>query len=323
MNTYEITTTVRKAIGAAPKDMCVGISDYSAQEVRAIACIAKIDRMIQAFFDAEVHNPYLVRPDTGEKYKNPDSDMHTLAATGLYPELQQVPKWELIKEAKKTMPGGWNRRTRGKICGFTVIYGGSSNRISVALTVEQELADKLLNNYFELFPELKNYIDQVSTLAKYQKWVECPITNRRYFVGESNAKGLDDDNTIQRKACNTLIQGISAIMTKKAAFYVDNLFDELNIKYSSDIKEGKHGRIVALVHDEIVSYIPGQGKVIDLTQNKDGVWLPVYEYKDISYEYAKAQELGMKKAMDELLHPLIADFPSKADCALGTSWAAK
>lgn len=27
---YEITTTVRKAIGAAPEGMCVGISDYSA-----------------------------------------------------------------------------------------------------------------------------------------------------------------------------------------------------------------------------------------------------------------------------------------------------
>ena len=28
--TYEITTTVRKALGAAPKGMCVGISDYAA-----------------------------------------------------------------------------------------------------------------------------------------------------------------------------------------------------------------------------------------------------------------------------------------------------
>lgn len=141
--------------------------------------------------------------------------------------------------------------------------------------------------------------------------------------GESNAKGLDDDNTVQRKACNTLIQGISAIMTKKAAYYVDEMFDELNYKYSSDLQIGKEGRIVALVHDEIVSYIPGQGKVIDLIQNKDKIWVPQYEYKEISYEYAKAQEAGMKRAMDELLHPLVPDFPSKAECALGTSWAAK
>jgi len=217
---YQLTTTVRKALGAAPPGMCVGISDYSAQEVRAIACIGKIQRMIDAYFDAEVHNPYLINPNTGEKYKNPDSDMHTIAATGLYPELQATPKWDLLKAAKADM-GGWNRRTRGKICGFTVIYGGSANRISVALQVEMELAERLLSNYFELFPELKDYIDRVSTQAKYQKWVECPVTNRRYFVGETNAKGLSDDNTVQRKACNTLIQGVSAIMTKKAAWYVE------------------------------------------------------------------------------------------------------
>lgn len=314
--TYELTTTVRKALGAAPPGMCVGISDYSAQEVRAIACIGRIKRMIEAFFDAEVHNPYLIRPDTGEKYKNPDSDMHTLAATGLYPELQAVDKWNLTKEAKADM-GGWNRRTRGKICGFTVIYGGSANRISVALQVDMELAERLLNNYFQLFPELKDYIDMVSTKAKYQKWVECPVTNRRYFVGESNAKGLSDDNTIQRKACNTLIQGVSAIMTKKAAWYVDQEFELLNTKYK------ENGRMIALVHDEIVSYIPGEGKVIDLVQDEKGIWQPSYEYPDISYEYARAQENGMKKAMDELLHPLVPGFPSKADCALGTSWAAK
>ena len=321
MASYKLTTTVRKAIGAAPEGMCVGISDYSAQEVRAIACIGKITRMIDAFFDAEVNNPMLKRPDTGEMYKNPDSDMHTLAATGLYPELQNVPKWELIKAAKKDM-GGWNRRFRGKICGFTVIYGGSANRISTALQIDPEVAEKLLGNYFQLFPELKDYIDTISTKAKYQKWVECPVTNRRYFVGESNAKGLSDDNTVQRKACNTLIQGVSAIMTKKAAYYVDQEFENLNARFSADVSNDRHGRIVALVHDEIVSYIPGQGKVIDV-ELKDEIWVPKYEWKPISHEYARAQERGMRRAMDELLHPLIPDFPSKADCILGTSWAAK
>ena len=73
------------------------------QEWRAIACIANITRAINAYFDAEVYNPLLIRPDTGEEYVNPDSDMHTLSATGLYPELQKFPKWEVVKEAKKDM----------------------------------------------------------------------------------------------------------------------------------------------------------------------------------------------------------------------------
>lgn len=320
---YDKKTTVRHALGAAPADMCVGISDYSAQELRAIACIGKIERMIIAFF-SEKNEPFLIRPDTGEKYVNPASDLHTLAATAMYPELKNVDPWDLIAEAKKDMPGGWQRRTRGKICGFTVVYGGSANRISVALQIPPEQAQRLLDSYFELFPELKDYLDTTATLAKYQKWVRCPVTGRRYFVGETNAKGLDDENTVMRKACNTLIQGISAIMTKKAAWYVDELFEDLNVRYSSDIATGCHGRVVALVHDEIVSYIPTAGKLTDFSFNeKKGIWVPKWEYTDLAQEFARAQEDGMKRAMDELLTPLVPEFPSKADCGLGSSWAAK
>lgn len=88
------------------------------QEVRAIACIAKIEKMIDAFFDAEIHNPFLINPNNNEKYENPKGDMHVLSATALYPELQNVDPWNLIKESKKDF-GGWNRRQRGKVCGFT------------------------------------------------------------------------------------------------------------------------------------------------------------------------------------------------------------
>lgn len=88
------------------------------QELRAVACIANIERMINAFFDAEVHNPFLINPHTNETYVNPNSDLHVISATGLYPELQKVDPWNLIKEAKKDM-GGWDRRSRGKVCGFT------------------------------------------------------------------------------------------------------------------------------------------------------------------------------------------------------------
>lgn len=73
---------------------------------------------------------------------------------------------------------------------------------------------------------------------------------------------------------------------------------------------------------EILTYIPGAGKLIDLKEIK-GEWEPAFEFPEISHEYAKAQEEGMKRAMEELLHPLIPDFPAKADCGLGTSWADK
>lgn len=97
---------------------CASDIKLSSQEVRTIACIAKVARMIDAFFDAEVCNPFLINPNNNEKYINPKSDLHVVSAQALYPELQQVDPWDLIKESKKDL-GGWNRRQRGKICGFT------------------------------------------------------------------------------------------------------------------------------------------------------------------------------------------------------------
>ena len=209
-----------------------------------------------------------------------------------------------------------------KTSGNLLIYGGSANRISTALQIDIKDSENLLSNYFNMFPELEIYINRISTLAKYQKWVECPVTRRRYFVSESNAKNLSDDNSIARKACNAIIQGLAAIMSKRAAWYVNNSFDLLNDKYAKDIESGNHGRLVGIIHDELLAYIPTPARIIDIKKIK-GEFIPVYEFSNLAREYAMAQEEGMKRAMNELLHPLVPDFPSKADCKLGTSWAAK
>ena len=73
---------------------------------------------------------------------------------------------------------------------------------------------------------------------------------------------------------------------------------------------------------ELVVYVPGERILVDII-DKDGVPTPKYEFTDLSKEFAKAVQLGMEKAMDELLQPLVEGFPSKADCHLGISWADK
>lgn len=105
-------------------------------------------------------------------------------------------------------------------------------------------------------------------------------------------------------------------------WYVDQAFEELNSKYSKDIPEGKDGQLVAVVHDELVVYVPGERKLVDI-KKIDGQPVAMYEFSELSQEFAGAVQRGMEKAMDELLQPLVPEFPSKADCALGISWADK
>lgn len=112
-------------------------------------------------------------------------------------------------------------------------------------------------------------------------------------------------------------------MIKRAAYYVTESFDKLNAKYNKDFHYGCEARLVGVIHDELLTYLPGDYKVVDQTVDKDGLTTYKYEFDELTHIYAKAQEEGMTRAMDEILHPLIPGFPSKADCGLGLSWAAK
>lgn len=48
------------------------------QEVRAAAVVSKCPTML-AVYEQEVTTPYLIRPDNGEEYPNPEIDMHLVA----------------------------------------------------------------------------------------------------------------------------------------------------------------------------------------------------------------------------------------------------
>lgn len=76
--------------------------------------------------------------------------------------------------------------------------------------------------------------------------------------------------------------------------------------------------------DEIVAYVPGNHKLLELKKDEEGYHTPLYEYDPISYEYGHLVQQGMEKAMDEILSPLIdGQSIARADFALGQAWSAK
>lgn len=196
--------------------------------------------------------------------------------------------------------------------------------IASKLKVPQETAQKFIDNYFEKFYGLKIWLDNIGEQAKYQKWVQCPISGRIYWVAEANAKGEETENSAIRKATNALIQGISSIMTKEAGWYTDIAFEKLNFELSRHIPPGKEARLVAIVHDELVSYVPGTRRLVDMVFDKElDMYVPKYKYSEISYKFAKEKEKAMCKAMDNLFHTVVPGFPSKADAAIAEAWSAK
>lgn len=87
-----------------------------------------------------------------------------------------------------------------------IIYGAMATTIASKLKVSQEQAQKFIDNYFEKFYGLKVWLDNVGQQARFQKWVQCPISGRIYWCAEANAKGDDSEGGWVRKATNALIQ---------------------------------------------------------------------------------------------------------------------
>lgn len=75
---------------------------------------------------------------------------------------------------------------------------------------------------------------------------------------------------------------------------------------------------------ELVCVVPEPPKLVDLNINEKGIANPIYEFEEVSWEYAEAVRQGMESAMSDILSPIIGEpFPSKSDAGLGWSWAAK
>lgn len=87
------------------------------QELREAAALSKDKAMLSTFLQ-EKQNPKLINPNTGEEYENPYTCLHVKAACSIYPELNDVEPWKLIKESKRVLPDGTIRRQNGKILNF-------------------------------------------------------------------------------------------------------------------------------------------------------------------------------------------------------------
>lgn len=308
---YDITVKGKGRFTA--NGLVVHNCDYSAQELRVAAALSRDKAMLEAFI-TERDNPNLTRQgDDGQpiEYKNPLCDLHTVASLALFPHLGNVPLWELSQEVRKPSPTGDTYRDIGKVFSFSVIYGAVAKSLAVDLKCSVLEATKFLDAYFGRFSGLKRWLTNSAKLGRQHKWLENGI-GRKLFVYEANNKG--DENSVERKGPNALIQSLSADMMKIALSKIDERMQALNRE------TGLTGELIAVVHDEVVALVPGAP--IPDGYDKDGK--PKYKFSDISKRYAALLRDCMEEAERELLSPLVGfDFPCKAEPALGLSWAVK
>lgn len=182
-------------------------ADYSQIELRIMASLSKDEGMLRAF--------------------NEGVDIHTATAAKVY----KVP----LEEVDRSM------RSNAKSVNFGIIYGISAFGLSQNIGVSRTEAKQIIDEYFQEFPKVKEYMDFSIEKAREKEFVET-ILGRRRYLKEINSRNAVQRAMAERNAINAHIQGSAADIIKKAMIDVQLAIEQENLK----------SKMLLQVHDELV-----------------------------------------------------------------------
>ena len=106
-------------------------------------------------------------------------------------------------------------------------------------------AEEFIENYFERYPDVKEYLEGQIEIARKKGYVTT-LLNRRRYIPEIKSPNVNIRQFAERTAVNTPIQGTSADMIKKAMIAVHNRLQTSHLM----------ARLLIQVHDELIFEAP-------------------------------------------------------------------
>ena len=181
--------------------------DYSQIELRVLAELSKDENLILA-------------------YKK-DKDLHDLTARKIFFKTDEEP---VTRE----------ERSIAKVINFSILYGKTPFGLSKELKIPMGDASQYIKTYFEQYPKVKKFLENILENAKLNGFVETFYGTRRY-INNINSSNKNLQAQANRMAVNTVVQGTAANIIKKVMI---KLYDEF--KNNDDI------RMLLQVHDELI-----------------------------------------------------------------------
>ena len=132
-------------------------------------------------------------------------------------------------------------RRSAKAINFGLIYGMSAFGLAKQLHVGRNEAQQYIDRYFERYPGVQRYMNNIRALAHEQGFVET-IFGRRLYLPDINAKNKNLQMGAERTAINAPMQGTAADIIKTAMIKVQAWLDETQLD----------AKIIMQVHDELV-----------------------------------------------------------------------
>lgn len=201
---------IRKAFSCGPNEYFVS-ADYSQIELRIMAHLSGDKAMIEAF--------------------KGDKDIHAATAANIY----HLP----IEEVTSDM------RRKAKTANFGIIYGISVFGLADRMGVTRTEAKALIDGYFETYPVVKAYMDNVIQKARETGWVET-LYHRKRYLPDITSHNAVVRGYAERNAINAPIQGTAADIIKIAMVRIHEAIK----------RERLRSRMILQVHDELNFIVP-------------------------------------------------------------------
>lgn len=137
----------------------------------------------------------------------------------------------------------YEQRRRAKVINFGILYGMGVTALQESLGTTRAEAQEFYDEYFEVFPRLAQYVDEVKGQAAREGYTQTYFGRRRYFDGIHSPIPYVRA-AAERMAINAPMQGTQADLVKLAMIQVDEMFTKEN--------HGDAAHLLLQVHDELV-----------------------------------------------------------------------
>ena len=236
---------IRKAF--IPEPGCLFFSaDYSQIELRVMAHLSN-DPQMRAVF-------------------NEGKDLHAATAATIYKKA--------IDEVTR------DERTKSKRANFGIIYGITVFGLAERLDITRDEAKKLIDGFFETFPQVHQYMEEAKQQARQLGYAET-LFHRRRYLPDINSANATVRNFAERNAINAPIQGSAADIIKVAMIRIHQRFKT----------EGIRSKMILQVHDELNFSV-----------------------------YPEEKERVEAIVLEEMQNAFPLQVPLVADCGFGKNW---
>ena len=163
-----------------------------------------------------------------------------------------------------------DQRRSAKAINFGLMYGMSAFGLAKQLGISRGEAQEYVDLYFERYPGVKQFMDEVRSNARDKGFVET-VFGRRLYLPEINDRNAQRRQYAERSAINAPMQGTAADIIKKAMITVHGWLET----------DQAPARMIMQVHDELVFEVEEKAveevsaKVVELMSNAASLRVPL------------------------------------------------